>query len=329
MGSSGSVSLLLLVLFFSAVVHATRCPPGCDRHGECGGNGTCICENDYEGDDCSIYNRQLQSGEAVPGIVNRQTWRYYNLFTPTTQELKFNLTKTGRGDCGIYVEKDSFPTRSLYLARNISEGQTLTLKLPSSSTGTYYVGVYGFSDNCQFTLFSLLAGPCLDSCSNHGECVQGACHCYTGYTGQSCEVVQKEAQPDKYYDSQVRRGGWEYYTYTPREALMGIVWIMEETGNNLQEECDIYLREGARPTEIFYDQHNVYPESPSGINQTVVEQGKTYYFGVYGYYGCRYRFHFTLLRPVGPASCPNDCSLHSTKCFHSSCVCVDGYRCVT
>ena len=317
-----SLAILLLVVYVASVV--CECPANCADHGRCSGD-ICICNTNYEGTDCSIFNQAVTSGESSTGTVDRAKWQYYNIYSRSVADLRFNLSRTGAGDCDLYIQRDTFPDKMNFIARNLSTAAELVINLSGQRAGTYYAGVYGYS-GCSYTFTATVLGSCPNNCNNHGQCLQGSCRCYTGYAGESCEIEQTVAVPGQNYASNVAQYEWKYYTYTPRELLNGINWVLQQTGSNSRDDCDIYVKEGAQPTLWNWDLHNISVATTSVINQTVVTEGKTYYFGVYGYFGCSFIFHLETVVPESPKDCPNNCSLHSTNCFHGTCVCSPGYR---
>lgn len=55
------------------------------------------------------------------------------------------------GDCDIYINNGTYPTRSRWYQRDLSTKSNVTIITPDAAHGNWYIGLYGF-EACTFTL---------------------------------------------------------------------------------------------------------------------------------------------------------------------------------
>jgi len=180
------MKLLVIYVLFALVAMAFSqergaCPSDCSNHGVCS-SGTCNCNVGYTGADCSIPLSSLTSGQEVRGNVTTFQWSYYSIsvsYVGSALNIFMNQTSSS-GDCDIYVQVNTLPTRSVYYARDISTAKNTKLAVSNiQTTGTWYIGAYGFSA-CSYILKAQLTGSCPNDCSNNGICTSGVCTCNAG-----------------------------------------------------------------------------------------------------------------------------------------------------
>ena len=119
----------------------------CSGHGSCNA-GTCICNNGYGGDDCSVLDTSLTSGVIVTGNLKTYQWHYYHISVPDSGDtLIISVNQTSRlGDVDVYVKLGSYPTGDNYDLSDTSDSNSISLSVNPAQSGTYYVGLYGFWD---------------------------------------------------------------------------------------------------------------------------------------------------------------------------------------
>merc|ERR1712063_244539 len=71
------------LLFLAVVVVAViaSCGNNCSAHGTCS-NDVCVCTTGWGGDDCSIWDHEIQSGGTDSGHLATFEWRYYHVSLP-------------------------------------------------------------------------------------------------------------------------------------------------------------------------------------------------------------------------------------------------------
>jgi hypothetical protein len=100
------------------------------------------------GDDCSILTTPITLGVPVraQSLMSRQ-WHYYTLSVSGGSGLRVTVNQTSAsGDVDLYIQKNALPTRSSYLAREVSGSRQFTVHVNSSvfGPGTWYLGCYAF-----------------------------------------------------------------------------------------------------------------------------------------------------------------------------------------
>ena len=319
------LALLFFCLYsFGRIV--ASCPLNCENHGTCQGS-VCYCQANYEGDDCSIYDETLSEGVSASNSVEKYEWKYYNIQVPhsgVSMSWWLNRTTDTRGDCDLYIAHGNLPDRANFLARNISTLHNLNVVIMDAKAGTYYAGAYGYR-GCSYDIAVDFIGACPDDCSQHGQCLQGACRCYSGYSGDNCGTRETSVIAGTTYDGSVEFRGWNYYSFMATSTVDAVDWILTKVNPKPAEDCDMYVKKDSYPSMWEWDYANVSLADVLVINQTEVTTGTTYYLGVYGYYGCNYNLLLTEVFPSDPADCPNNCSNHGQGCSRNRCTCNDAY----
>ena len=251
----------------------------------------------------------------------RYEWVYFT-FSSFGSDQSWVLTLDGFGSCDIYVNFNDFPSERNYLARNLSHNPQQTITLKDEPKGLYYGGVYGY---CSFTIRASYCGPC----GEHGKCFDGQCLCDQGFGGSNCLIDMVKVEPHKNpYEASATGNEWTYFYFVSDQDYSEVDWIVESQSHHAH--MSLALREGEPPT--FWNNDDMIgwfsASQKAFINQTYTKKGVTYYFGVYGSGRCATRGNcdFTLrLQVTTPDNCPNACSLHSSSCHGSGCVCRAGY----
>ena len=306
---------------------SSHCPLNCDNHGTCKGS-VCDCHANYEGDDCSVYDEPLIEGVPASNSVRQTEWKYYQIqlhHSGVSMSWWLNQTTNDKTqDCDLYVEQGALPESTNFLSQNISTLQNLHLIIVDVRPGTYYAGVYGYL-GCSYAISVEILGACPDDCSYNGMCVQGACHCYSGYNGENCALKETRVLTGQIYESLVEPRNWDYYSFMETSTVEAIEWVLTKINPVGGDGCDLYVKKYSYPSLWDWDFANVSMGDVMTIRQTEVIIGGTYYLGVYGYTGCRYNLVLNEVFLPNPDDCPNNCSNHGQRCSQSICTCNDKY----
>jgi hypothetical protein len=127
------------------------CPYLCTGHGYCDNvRRECVCASSYNGTGCQIQTVPLQPNVTMTGYVPQGVWVYYFLTSSIIANNSVTVSMTPTtfgGDADLYLQLEEHPTLTTYLARNITQFFRPTAKITTvvlSSSGTVYIGVYGF-----------------------------------------------------------------------------------------------------------------------------------------------------------------------------------------
>ncbi|MBP7867971.1 MAG: pre-peptidase C-terminal domain-containing protein [Acidobacteria bacterium] len=95
---------------------------------------------------CGSGTTALTSGSTLTGqSVALQAWKYYTIAVPSGSTGLTVATSGASADIDLYVKFNAQPTGSVYdCAKETSSGNE-TCTISSPSTGTYYIGVYGYA----------------------------------------------------------------------------------------------------------------------------------------------------------------------------------------
>eukprot|EP01103_Thecamoeba_quadrilineata_P019157 TRINITY_DN7641_c0_g1_i1.p1 TRINITY_DN7641_c0_g1~~TRINITY_DN7641_c0_g1_i1.p1 ORF type:complete len:596 (-),score=113.07 TRINITY_DN7641_c0_g1_i1:15-1802(-) len=298
---------------------ATTCPNGCSEHGTCV-DGHCQCDDNYNGQDCSIYDETLLPGEEKKSSVGLFQWKYYHILLSspnTTLSIHVDQTRSSIfSDCDVYVKRNRLPTRTDYDTADLTFSRSLTLTLPNLPPGREFIGIYGFS-GCSYSIQASLA-LCPNNCSGHGECNGNQCVCKDGYSGSDCSEQMIPLQKGVEVTGHVATGEWVYYHANfPEEISSFELKVTEEDGGDV----DVYAQRDQIPQRTHFEVANISTNIGSTLNIKRV-QGD-WYFGVYGFKGT----DFTLIAKWDdhPFGCDqNKCSLHG-ECREYVCQCKKGY----
>eukprot|EP01114_Cavostelium_apophysatum_P024090 TRINITY_DN931_c0_g1_i1.p1 TRINITY_DN931_c0_g1~~TRINITY_DN931_c0_g1_i1.p1 ORF type:complete len:605 (-),score=120.61 TRINITY_DN931_c0_g1_i1:72-1886(-) len=300
--------------------HVTRdersCPSGCSGHGTCV-NNVCQCTPPYTGSDCSITITPLVSGVTVASqSVGTFGWNYYSLQVSSAgHDVIFLINQTGSGDCDEYVQVNGYPTRNSYLKRDISSDSYVRINVSHAQTGTWYIGVYGFS-SCSYSISGMITASCPNACSGHGSCISGRCVCDSGYGGNDCSKrITAITAGTSYTNQGLAKSQWDYYSIQLSSGNE-LTFTTTEFGTG---DCDLYVKLNELPTIINWDYANVTTKDSSIIRILDPNPGK-WYLGIFAFDACSYQ-----LTVSTGSVCPNECSHRGTSCAGNVCTCQPGY----
>src|SRR5690606_15289039 len=93
-------------------------------------------------------------------------WMFYHIVLGSGgYALQWIINSTTGSDCDLYIQYDNYPTRSSWRYRDISTRKNIVLTVPAASAyeGTWYAGVYGFTQ-CSFAVTANVMGKHLQIC---------------------------------------------------------------------------------------------------------------------------------------------------------------------
>jgi Bacterial pre-peptidase C-terminal domain/EGF-like domain len=237
--------------------------------------------------------------------------------------LVIEVNQTTSGDVDVYVQVGGLPTRQNYLARDMGTGANTKITIQSiPSSGTYYIGVYGFL-GCEYNIRATRIGTCPNQCSGHGQCLAGDCQCSDGWSGTDCSRQLSDLTLGQVVSGQtVADNEWKSYRVqvpaaTPNQARFLAFRMAQTTSTG---DCDLYVRFSKEPTLFQWDYSNVTIRDISDIH--VEEPQAGYWFaGVHGFRACSYSI---VARVITTASCINQCSGRG-MCSNGVCACNTGF----
>ena len=153
---------LSALALLGAAVGQSSCPNGCSSHGVCF-NGTCTCEANFAGLDCSSITCPNDCGGESNGLCMADgVCECRDGFGP--------LTPGGVNDC--------LGRLSSYACASMCSGHGVC---NTSGTPAVCECDPGFAgDDCS-------TRACTGDCSARGACIGGSCRCLPGFAGANCE----------------------------------------------------------------------------------------------------------------------------------------------
>ena len=163
----------------------SSCPGDCNGHGLCE-NGKCICDIDYEGEDCQEYNPNQCEGKCTGrGVCTFGRCFCDPGFTGDACEVPIPCPNScsRRGICrhGKCHCMEGY-TGSFCETKKISLSDT-SPKVNSNNAGP--IPPVNMSEE-------LYSPQCPHDCSNKGLCLNQTCFCEEGYFGYDCGFLESE-----------------------------------------------------------------------------------------------------------------------------------------
>jgi hypothetical protein len=323
----------LICIAFSVYVNAQgvpvskdQCPNSCSGHGQCykqtDGSKLCRCITGWQGDDCSIQMTPVSSGQVVNDNVGTFQWKFYTFAVPPqgTHSVSVHMKTIGTGDCDLYLRYGTAPTSDDYDKRDISFAPNVTLNVDNARGGTWWAGVFGFTE-CAYQFQAVVTGACPQNCNGNGDCLNGACRCYSGYFGEACEHGEEDLELGQEKQGTLATGDWRYYQLNLAKKYNKLTVFMHQT--SATGDCDLYVRRDGTPDFFHWDYLNSTLAADSTVAIADADRGY-WYIGVYGFSACS----FTIKATTSDAECPSRCSNHG-NCVSGAnthaCQCNAGY----
>lgn len=117
----------------------------CNGHGNCV-SGLCNCNSGWGGEDCSISDQEVESGETLTGHVVTFKWKYYHINLPEGADGLFTEASrtSSLGDIDVFIKKDDYPTLESFDYDDTTTGREINIQIDDAEPGIWYVGVYGY-----------------------------------------------------------------------------------------------------------------------------------------------------------------------------------------
>jgi len=312
------ILLTVVALALLVVVIDADCLNSCSGHGTCH-HSTCTCQTGWAGEDCSIADDLLVSGQKVQGSLRTFQWHYYHIpVSSASKGLLVELEQTSRfGDIDLYVQKDDYPTTKFYYDKDITTSKSVSLEIPDVPSGTWYVGLYGYWE-ADYDLTVTVQSSCIIECV-YGTCQVDHCVCDSPYTGEDCSIYDLALTSGNGVHDSVNTREFKYYHINVQSGQFLNVDVNQD---HSAKDVDVYLRLGDRPDFFDFDYLNASLAQNSSVSINDPVAG-LWYIGVYGYNGDSY----TITATTGSQpSCQNKCSgaAHGT-CSSGRCNCIAGY----
>ena len=212
------------------------------------------------------------------GHVGKRKWKYYS-FENSENTVNITLDTEGEDqDADLYVKFGSIPSMTNFDARDTTTSSHSTLRLSGAIVGTYYIGVFGFTDSADYSISFEAHSECPNQCSGeaHGACSDTFdCVCQPGYSGEICERrVAEIALDGTKYSGYVGGNIWNFFafgTYTTNNIELSLRQL------NDQADCDLYVRQGdEEPTKSRFDYRDI--SFRDNISLTIQNPGLAQWF---------------------------------------------------
>jgi len=293
----------------------------CNNHGDCR-QGVCECNEGYGGDDCSIWDHAIESGEMKSGHLATFSWHYYHIAVPSgSHGLDIDVQQTSSfGDIDVFVKKGSYPDNMDFTYSDTSTNSDLGIQVNNPAAGTWYIGLYGYWASDYEITVNVQSGCAVD-CGEFGQCVGGSCQCFVPYTGSDCSIYDEPITSGQQYSNRVETSEWKYFHLDVQEgASMHIVLTQDSNSYDL----DVYVAADRRPVNRNFDYMNA---SVSAVTDMRLDNlaHSTYEIGVYGYRGGAFVLEVTAFMPSEENACTSQCSMHGQCQGLDACACQDGF----
>ena len=369
-------------------LHSKRvypCPESCTLHGgRCGmAGGTCYCPAGRGGADCSLLETAssptLVLGRASAALLSPGTWRYHVIRTlpPTGGELQVTLkaqtmgsasnATDDEGDAGVsptkfLLRRGARPALDAYAVSGTSAiGSAGSVSVATSAGDPdveWWIGVFTSAPESAYELLAeFQQSTCPRGCNSQGECRNGKCVCFRGFTGDDCAGVQvlahESIQPGQLTDVALVPLQWQFVEIEMGELKLNGLSVQlrpAESSSNpgtsvaTCPRLEAFVRDGEPPTPTRYSARAPEPSpwscsyeiAPS--SRSVREGGHTWWLGVrwlpttrreavsdgsdFSGTGIMSSTRFTVSAAVNLA-CPSDCS-GLGRCDNGTCTCDHG-----
>jgi len=218
----------------------------------------------------------------------------------------------------VYEKFNSRPTSRSFDHLNASIEIQTQMVIVNLQVGIYEIGLFGYEGGAYTLQVNVVTVPLCDTCSAHGACQAGICHCYSAdFIGNYCETYTPNMELGRVYDGQAITGFWNYWNvhYFTQSSLR--INVTQTSGG----DCDLYIRPNQNPTRFLYQLADL--SVTSSFSLTIQAPGDdVWHLGVYGWNTCAYTIVVNVL---------DECQCASTSVGHcedagaGQCICNLGH----
>eukprot|EP00438_Fugacium_kawagutii_P035492 Skav226803 [mRNA] locus=scaffold2056:54674:61423:+ [translate_table: standard] len=177
---------MLLGWLLLVPAQAAICHNGCSGHGSCGLLGSCICDGNWAGRDCSF---QLSLDADLPPTDSKEesSWNTAAAAALVADESPAPPKRSALAFAqSRRAAETAWATADKLFAAARSETTRDAIERVERAVSTARIQSKLFqrskSRRCQVSMH-----PCSSDCSNQGMCLAGKCLCNDGFYGESCE----------------------------------------------------------------------------------------------------------------------------------------------
>jgi len=306
----------LEVAYVIKVTFTNGCPSNCNGVGACS-KGACSCNKGYVGNACQYSSPEIVLGASTSAVVKQSEWSFYTMVVYTANDLTIDVNQVS-GDVDLYVKYLEIPTLLSYdygAFDRVSTSSRFNLTITQPRLGTWMIGFYGVGTS-SFSFKVTDAKTCPMKCSEHGNCVGNSCKCSSDYNGLSCENKRDVLKSNQFVSGYVDENYWNWYRYTSGSMNPFVITL----NNTADTNCDLYVKDNAKPSRFIYSYRNMSTDSVSTI--VVYEPGfSVWNIGVFGQTSCRYGL---IVNDVTASSVCVDC-VNGVCTEDGRCVCNSGW----
>lgn len=188
--------MLLGWLVLALPAQAAICHNGCSGHGSCGLLGSCICDGNWAGRDCSF---QLSLDSELPMTDSKEeTLDTAALFDESPASVPASMPSMPKRSALAFAQsrraaESAWATADKLFAAARSETSRDAIERVERAVST----ARSRKDEIPGSKFAGMQAPpaasvhpCRGDCSNQGMCLAGKCLCNNGFYGESCEHIR-------------------------------------------------------------------------------------------------------------------------------------------
>ena len=221
----------------------------------------------------------------MSGYAGENAWNYYHIHARSSNSLVVSVATVDDGDCDVYINENSLPTRFQFQYVDISTKKNVQLTISDAGDEMWYIGIYGWRA-CTYIMNITETNKCECAAypNGHGSCAphSSTCICDAGWVGDACDkqVIQLQSQEKRYGDS-VTKNSWNYYVMHASQSSEFALTLQEK---NTTGYAWIFVSHSEYPTLSVYDYSD--KDSHKAVHEisyfTKTPQTGDLYIGVYG-----------------------------------------------